>query len=177
MNKVYIIGVGPGAPRYITGEAAEAIRQSGIVVGWEFDLLPPAELIKGKTVFLQKAGDYTKVAGEAAEEARRTGGTVAILRIGDPCISGGLNRLLEIFHDFEIAVVPGISSTQLAAAAARVNLDESVLISFHENDEWTEANRQFMLDVFRGRRHLIVISGPGYKPHETAECVRRGHAY
>ena len=60
MNKVYIIGVGPGAPRYITGEAAEAIRQSGIVVGWEFDLLPPAELIKGKTVFLQKAGDYTK---------------------------------------------------------------------------------------------------------------------
>ncbi|MFC2070176.1 precorrin-6y C5,15-methyltransferase (decarboxylating) subunit CbiE [Chloroflexota bacterium] len=168
MNKVYIIGVGPGASEYMTGEAEEAVRKSDIVVGWEFDLLPPKSLINGKKVFLQEAGNYIKVAGEAADEARKTGETVAVLRIGDPCISGGLNKLLEIFHDFEVDIVPGISSTQIAAATARINLDESVLISFHENEEWTERNKIFMLDAYRQKRHLIIISGPGHKPHENA---------
>jgi len=171
MNKVHIIGVGPGAPEYLTGEAEEAIREAGIVVGWEFDLLPPKSLIKGKKVFLQDVRNYIKVAGEAADEARKTGETVAVLRIGDPCISGGLNGLLEVFHDFEVNIVPGISSTQVAAATARINLDESVLISFHENEEWTEKNKKFMLDAYRQGRHLIIISGPGHKPHENARYL------
>ena len=168
MNKVYIIGVGPGATKYLTAEAVGAIRESDIVVGWEFDLLPAESIIKGKKVFLQDVKNYVRVAGEAADGARKTGETVAVLRIGDPCISGGLDRLLDIFSDFDINIVSGISSTQLAATTARVNLDESVLISFHENEEWTERNKTFMLDAYRQKRHLIIISGPGHKPHENA---------
>ncbi|MFC1991798.1 precorrin-6y C5,15-methyltransferase (decarboxylating) subunit CbiE [Chloroflexota bacterium] len=171
MNKVHIIGVGPGATKYLTAEAEEAIRESDIVVGWEFDLLPPKSLIKGKRIFLQDVNNYIRVAGEAADTARKTSETVAVLRIGDPCISGGLIKLLEIFSDFEVNIVPGISSTQLAAAIVRINLDESVLISFHENEEWTEKNKTLMLDVFRKGRHLIIISDPGYKPHENAKYL------
>jgi cobalt-precorrin-7 (C5)-methyltransferase len=167
-NKVYIVGVGPGAPKYLTGEAEQAVREADIIVGWEFDLLPAGPLTRNKKIFLQKAGNYIKIAGEAAEEARKTGETVAVLRIGDPCISGGLKKLLEIFAGFGVKIVSGISSTQLAAAIARVNLDESVLISFHENEEWDRRNRTFILEAFRQKRHLIVISGPDYKPHETA---------
>ncbi len=168
MNKVYIIGVGPGAAKYLTEEATDAIREADIIVGWEFDLLPAESLIQGKKVFLQDVKNYVRVAGEAAEEARKTGETVAVLRIGDPCISGGLDRLLDIFRDFQVNIIPGISSTQLAAVTARVNLDESVLISFHENEEWTERNKTFMLDAYRQKRHLIIISGPEHKPHENA---------
>ena len=134
MSKVNIIGVGPGAPKYLTGEAEKAVGESDIVVGWEFDLLPPASLIQGKKVFHQDVNNYIQVARDAADEARKTGETVAVLRIGDPCISGGLDRLLDIFRDFEVNIVSGISSTQLAAAIAQINLDESVLISFHENE-------------------------------------------
>ncbi|MFC1900515.1 precorrin-6y C5,15-methyltransferase (decarboxylating) subunit CbiE [Chloroflexota bacterium] len=168
MNKVYIIGVGPGAPQYLTKEAEEAIEKADTVVGWEFDLLPAKSLIQDKKVILQDVGNYISTAEEAAAEARKTGESVAILRIGDPGISGGLERLLEVFHDFDISIIPGISSTQLAAATARINLDESVLISFHENEVWDERNRSFMLDAYRQKRHLIIISGPEHKPHENA---------
>ena len=168
MKKAYIIGVGPGASRYLTREAEEAIGESDIIVGWEFDLLPPQALIKGKQVILQDVNNYVRTAEDAAEEARKTGKTVAVLRIGDPGISGGLERLLKVFHDFDISIISGISSTQLAAAVARINLDESVLISFHENEVWDERNKTFMMDAYRQKRHLIIISGPEHKPHETA---------
>jgi len=167
-NKVYIVGVGPGSPGYVTAEAQRVIRESDIVVGWEFNFLPVKPLIAGKKVYLQDASNYIQVAREAAEAARKQGKTVAVLRIGDPCISSGLAGLLKVFHDFEVKIVPGISSVQMAAAAARVNQDESVIISFHDDDADLEEERIFMLDAFRQKRHLIIITGPEQKPDETA---------
>ena len=170
-NKAYIVGVGPGSPGYVTAEAQRVIRESDIIVGWEFNFLPVKPLIADKKVYLQDASNYIQVAGEAAEAARKQGKTVAVLRIGDPCISSGLAGLLKVFHDFEVKIVPGISSVQMAAATARINLDESVIISFHDSDDDLEEKRRFMLDVFRRKRHLIIITGPEQKPDETANYL------
>ncbi len=171
MNKVYIVGVGPGSPRYLTREVEEVIRKADIVVGWEFDLLPARSLTTGKKVYLQDVNNYIQVAGEAADEARKTGETVAVLRVGDPCISSGLVGLLKVFHDSEVSVVPGISSVQLAAAAAQINIDESVVISFHDGEVDLKEKQRFMVDVFSRNRHLIVITGPKQKPEETASYL------
>ncbi len=168
MNRAYIVGVGPGAPEYLTREAERAIADADIVVGWEFDLLPARSLTVGKKVFLQNVKNYVQVARKAADEARQTGETVAVLRIGDPCISSGLAVLLQVFDGFEVKIVPGISSVQLAAAIARIYLDESVLISFHDGEDNLDEKRSLMLDAFRRKRHLIVITGPGHKPDQTA---------
>ena len=171
MNVVYIVGVGPGSPGYLTGEAERAIKEANIVVGWEFDLLPPKSLVKDKKVFLQDVTNYIKVAGEAADEARRTGETVAVLRIGDPCISSGLTGLLEVFHEFEVKIIPGISSVQMAAAVAQINIDESVVISFHDGGDDLEEKRRLMTDALGRNRHLIIITGPSQKPDETASYL------
>ena len=171
MNKVYIVGVGPGSPRYLTREAERVISEANIVVGWEFDLLPARPLTTGKKVYLQDVNNYLQVAKEAAAEAKKKGETVVVLRIGDPCISGGLDGLLEVFHDFEVNIVSGISSTQVAAATARINLDESVLVSFHDGEEDLEEKKRFMLDAFGKNRHLIIITGPSQKPDETASYL------
>ncbi len=168
MNKVYLVGVGPGSPKFLTREAERVIREANIVVGWELDLLPGKSLITDKKVCLQDVNNYIKVAEEAADEARKRGETVAVLRIGDPCISSGLAGLLRIFHDFEVKIVPGISSVQLAAATAQINIDESVVISFHDGEDDLEEKRRLMLDVFRRNRHLIILTGPSQKPDETA---------
>jgi len=170
-NKAYIVGVGPGSPGYLTGEAERVIREASIVVGWEFDLLPAKSLTTGKKVYLQDINNYIQVAEEAADEARKRGETVVVLRIGDPCISSGLARLLKVFYDFEVKIVPGISSIQLAAAAAQINIDESVVISFHDGEVHLEEKRRFMVDVFSRNRHLIVITGPKQKPEETASYL------
>lgn len=169
-NKAYIVGTGPGSPTYLTPEAQKAINEAKIVVGWDFNFLPVRPLIKDKKVYLQENSNYIKVAGEAAEEARKQGVTVAVLRVGDPCLSSGLVGLLKLFHDFEIKIVPGVSSVQLAAAAARINLDESVIISFHENGESLKEKQRFMLLAFRRKRHLIILTGD-LKPEETARFL------
>jgi cobalt-precorrin-7 (C5)-methyltransferase len=44
---------------------------------------------------------------------------VALLRVGDPCMSSGLNELHDIFDGFDAEIVPGISSIQLAAAISK----------------------------------------------------------
>ena len=170
-NKVYIVGVGPGSPRYLTTEAERVIREASIVVGWELDLLPARSLTTGKKIYFQDANNYIQVAEEAADEARKRGETVAVLRIGDPCISSGLAGLLKVFHDFEVKIVPGISSIQLAAATAQINIDESVIISFHDGGDDLKEKRRLMLDAFGRNRHLIILTGPDQKPDETASYL------
>jgi len=167
-NKVYIVGVGPGSPKYLTREAEEAIREASVIVGWELDLLPARHLIDGKKIYLQNVKNYVQVAETAAKEARKSNETVAVLRIGDPCISSGLDGLLKVFPDFEVRIVSGISSIQLAAAATQINIDESVLISFHDGGDNFEKKRRFMLDGLNQNRHLIILTGPDLGPKEAA---------
>ncbi|MFC2043901.1 precorrin-6y C5,15-methyltransferase (decarboxylating) subunit CbiE [Chloroflexota bacterium] len=171
MKKVYIVGTGPGSPRYLTTEAQRVIREADILVGWDQNFDPVRSLIVDKKVYLQDVSNYIQVARQVADEARKNGKTVAVVRIGDPCISSGLIELLEIFHDFEIKIIPGISSVQMAAAASRINLDESVIISFHEGREELSEKQRFMLDAFRRNRHLIVLTGQVQKPDETASFL------
>ncbi len=170
-NKAYIVGVGPGSPRYLTAEAQRVIGEASIVVGWEFDLLPARSLTTGKKVYLQDVNNYIQVAEEAADEAKKRGETVVVLRIGDPCISSGLAGLLKVFYDFEVKIVPGISSVQLAAATAQINIDESVIISFHDGGDDLKEKRRFMLDAFGRNRHLIILTGQEQEPDETASYL------
>ena len=163
------MGTGPGAPTYLTPEAERIIKEAPMLVGWEFNFLGVKSLIAGKKIYLQDAKNYMQVAERAADDARKQCLNVAVLRIGDPCISSGLTGLLGIFHDFEVKIVPGISSIQIAASIAQINIDESVIISFHESG--VEEKRRFMLDAFNRKRHLIVLTGPEQKPDETARYL------
>lgn len=67
-DKVYIVGVGPGSPKYLTGRTKEIINKADIVVGWELDLLPVEDLIKDKEIYLQSVDNYVEVAEKVDEE-------------------------------------------------------------------------------------------------------------
>ncbi|MGC8995549.1 MAG: precorrin-6y C5,15-methyltransferase (decarboxylating) subunit CbiE [Thermoplasmata archaeon] len=171
MAKVYIIGVGPGNSKYLTEISKEIISKSDIVLGWDLDLYPVMDIIKGKEIHLQNLNNYIEKAIEVANKYKNTEKTVVILRIGDPCISSGLDRLLKIFDDFEIEIIPGISSVQLAASLANINIDESVIISFHDGGE-IEKKKEFMLKSFRDFfRNIIMLVGPEFLPHNAAEYL------
>lgn len=170
MCKLYVIGVGPGSEKYLTDLAKEKIREADIVVGWDLDLLPAHRLIEDKEVYVQNAANYLEVVKMASEKARAGNKKVAVLRVGDPCISSGLKTLLKLFNDFEIEIIPGISSVQLAAAIARVNIDESVIVSFHDGGG-TEEKKRFMLDALRRGRHVIMLAGPDLMPDEAARYL------
>jgi cobalt-precorrin-7 (C5)-methyltransferase len=168
--KAYICGVGPGSREYLTDRAREAIRSSEIVLGWELGLFPIKDMLHNKEVYLQNVSNYKELAKRVAEVALRAGKTVAVARIGDPCISSGLQGLLEAFYGFDVEIIPGISSIQLAASMARIDIDDSVIVSFHDYGDH-EKEKRFMIEAFRAGRHLIILTSPDLSPSDAANLL------
>ena len=165
--KAILVGVGPGAPELVTFAARQAPLKSKLVLGWDLDLRPVEDCLEGKKVFLQDVKNYVQATRTAVREAKRRRAVLAVPRVGDPCLSSGLKGLLRALHGFEVEIIPGISSVQLAAAMARVNLDESVVVSFHDYGD-PEEKKQFVRECFRRGRHLILLASPDLTPGAAA---------
>ena len=166
----YIVGIGPGgSPKWLTHAAEEAIKESDIILAWDWSLKPVQNLVAGKTIFFQVTKDYLQKEKDAAERARKTGETVAVLRVGDPCVSSSLSQVLEVFCDFDIRIVPSAGAAQFAAARAQICLDESVLVSFHDGREAIKEKKlKFMVDSFNIGRHLVALTNETQVPRQTA---------
>jgi cobalt-precorrin-7 (C5)-methyltransferase len=147
----------------VTPAAQEALRAADLVLGWELDLRPVADCVAGKKIFIQDVTNYVRATRAAVREARKRRAVLAIPRVGDPCLSSGLKGLLRALDGFAVHIIPGISSVQLAAALARVNLDESVVVSFHDYGD-PEEKKQFVRECFRRGRHLILLASPDLTP-------------
>jgi len=165
-----IVGVGPGHPDFVTPQALAAIRSAELVVGWDLDLQPVRPWLKDKHVFLQTVKNYRRVMSRVARLARRSHERVAVPRVGDPCISSGLKGLLELFHGFEVSIIPGISSVQMIAALARINLDEAMIVTFHDYGNPGQ-KQQELVNAFSQGRHLVVLASPDLKPGPMARFL------
>ncbi len=170
MPRALIVGAGPGAPDLLTERARAAVAGADAILAWELNLTPLAGTYERKRLFLQRPGDYEQVAHDAIAWARASDAAIAIVRIGDALVSSGLTGLLALLDGFDVEIVPGISAVQLAAAHARINLDEAVLSSFHEERD-LERERAFVHAAFRRGRHLIVLTGPQQPPEATARYL------
>ena len=168
--KASLIGVGPGSPELVTPAARRAVESADIVLGWDLDLKPVEDCLDGKKLFLQDVKNYVRATRAAVREAKKRKAILAIPRVGDPCLSSGLKGLLRALEGFRVEIVPGISSIQLAAAVARVNIDESVPISFHSFGD-PEDKKRFMLECWRRERHLIVLASPDLMPGPMAKWL------
>lgn len=168
--KAFLVGVGPGASQLVTPEAREILSRSEIILGWDMDLLPVRDCIAGKKVFLQDVRNYLQATKRAVVEAKRTRRILAVPRVGDPCLSSGLKGLMRALTGFDVHIHPGISSVQLAAAYACINLDESAIISFHDLGD-PEEKKRYMLNCFRAGRHLITLASPDLRPGPMAKWL------
>lgn len=148
----------------------DAINSSETVLGWNLDILPVKEQVFHKRIFLQDVNNFGMIAEEAARYCLREGKDIAILRIGDPCVSSGLSGLLKVFNGFDVEVIPGISSVQTAAAFCKINLDDSSIVSFHEYGD-PEAKKKFMTDAFQAGRHIIMLPSPDMRPEYAAKYL------
>ena len=114
MGKVFAVGVGPGSPKYVTEVVADIIRNCDIVIGYKYTLKTIEHLMEGKEVYSITMNDqeytYQKILPELRDR------TLVIPFTGDVNFSESevVDRLIEIFGEVEI--IPGISSTQVAAS-------------------------------------------------------------
>lgn len=169
----YIVGIGPGgSSKWLTHAAEEAITESDIILAWDWSLKPVKDLANGKVIFFQGTKDYLQKEKEAAERALQTGETVAVLRVGDPCVSSSLAQVLSVFKDFEVRIIPSAGAAQFAAAKAQICLDESVLVSFHDGrEEVKQLKLKFLVDSFNMGRNLLMLTNETQVPRQTAKYL------
>ena len=119
MNKIYIIGIGPGSKGLMTHKAMEAIRDSEVIIGYDYYLDLINELIAGKEQIATGMKRERDRARQAFEQARKDK-TVAMISSGDSGIYGMASLLWEMkrhgYEETQIEVVPGISAMNAAAA-------------------------------------------------------------
>ena len=128
MNKVFAVGVGPGSSSYVTDVVKNVISKCDVVIGYGYTLKTIEGLIGGKQILEVTMKNQEEAYQKIAKEDNHT---ILVPFTGDVNFSESevVDRLIEIFDEVEI--IPGISSTQVAASKARVPTDKSKVITTH----------------------------------------------
>lgn len=131
MNKVYVIGMGPGAYEQMTVKAARILEQCDVIVGYTVyvDLLKehfPEK--KYLTTGMRREVDRCRLAFEEAKKGELT----AMVCSGDAGIYGMAGLMYEVGEDYpdvEIEVVPGVTAAMGGSAVlgAAVGHDVSLI--------------------------------------------------
>jgi precorrin-3B C17-methyltransferase len=110
------VGIGPGSADLITGEAVAILQTADVVVGYR----PYVELLQGvldPDTRFEASGMRQEVERcRRALELHREGLRVAVVSSGDAGVYGMAGLLMELDPDADVAVVPGVTACQAAAA-------------------------------------------------------------
>ena len=112
MNKVYVVGIGPGGAEQITPQARTAMERAEVLCGYMvyIDLVRP--LYPGKEVFTTPMTREIERCRRCLEFAQ-SGRTTAMLCSGDAGVYGMAGPLLQLcpeFPEVEVEVVPGVTA-------------------------------------------------------------------
>lgn len=118
MNKVYVVGIGPGGEEYMTRQAIAAMERADVLCGYTvyIDLVKP--LFPEKECFITPMTREIERCRWALETARG-GRTVALVCSGDAGVYGMAGPLLQLAEDYEdvdVEIVPGVTSALSGAA-------------------------------------------------------------
>jgi len=161
-KKLFVIGVGPGSPAYLTDIAKQAIKKSHYIVGYKYTL----STIEG--VIDRSRQQVFEVTMKTQEDVYQD--VYGKMKDGEYCtvpFTGDVNfsesevvdRLLEIFGDDNVEVIPGISSIQVAAAKSRVPTDKALVVTFHVTGD-IEQKKADLLQAVRQGKSVILLPRP-----------------
>lgn len=119
MNKIYVIGLGPGLHSHMTEAAKASLEAADVIVGYKTYIKLIEGLVDGKTILesgMRKERDRCKECLDLAKDGK----TVALVSSGDAGVYGMAGIMLEMAEaegaEVDIDVVPGISAANAAAA-------------------------------------------------------------
>ena len=161
-KNLLIVGVGPGSPQYLTCIAMDAIKKSRYVVGYKFTL-DTVESVIDKTrqevyhvTMLNQESTYQYVYNKMKE-----GEYCTVPFTGDANFSESevVDRLLEIFGDKNVEIIPGISSIQIASSKSMIPLDKSLVLSFHISGD-IEKKKKELINAIMDKKNVILLPRP-----------------
>ncbi|MEK6738856.1 MAG: precorrin-6y C5,15-methyltransferase (decarboxylating) subunit CbiE [Planctomycetota bacterium] len=128
-NKVIIVGCGPGLKAYIHPKAIYNIKKADVLVGSR-RLLKLFPHVGAEKIILEK--NYTVLVNRIADW--RGAKQVVVLVSGDPCFFSYTKMIVKKIGRQACAIIPGISSIQLAFAAIGESWDDACFVSLHGRD-------------------------------------------
>ena len=161
-NKLFLVGVGPGSSKYLTDLAKEVIRKSKYLIGYKYTLSIIRDLIIAdfhqvyEVTMKDQDDTYKEVFKKMKENEFCT-----IPFTGDVNFSESevVDRLLEIFGNDNVELMPGISSIQVAAAKAKIPLDKATVISFHVTESIENKKRE-LAKAIEDKKSVILVPRP-----------------
>lgn len=118
MNKIYVVGIGPGAYDQMTGKAIKALNDSDVIIGYTVYVDLVKEYFADKefmTTPMKKEMDRCVLAFEKAEKGK----TVSMICSGDAGVYGMAGLMYEVGKDYpntELTIIPGVTAATGGAA-------------------------------------------------------------
>ena len=112
MNRVYVVGIGPGAGKQMTEEAREVLNACDTIIGYTVYVDLVKEQFPEKEFLTTPMKQEVKRCKMAFEEAMK-GKKVAMICSGDAGVYGMAGPILELaekYPDVELEVTPGITA-------------------------------------------------------------------
>lgn len=148
MNKIYVVGIGPGAECYMTIQAREVIENADVICGYTVYVDLVRHMAEGKEIYatgMMREKDRCQWAVDTAEEGK----TVALVCSGDSGVYGMASLVYELAEgrDVEIEVVPGISAVLSGSAVlgAPVSHDFCVVSLSDHLTKWEQIEKRLRL--------------------------------
>ncbi len=161
-KKLFIVGVGPGSPAYLTDAAKDAVRRSQYIVGYKYTLSTIEGVIdRQKQQVLEVTMKSQEDVYQDVYGKMKDGEYCTVPFTGDANFSESevVDRLLEIFGDDNVQIIPGISSIQIAAAKSRVPIDKALVITFHVTGD-IEQKKKDLLQAVKDGKSVILLPRP-----------------
>lgn len=161
-KKLFVIGVGPGSSRYLTDAAKDAISKSRYVIGYKYTLLIIESVIeRSKQQVSEITMENQEVAYNDVYNKMADNDYCTVTFTGDVNFSESevVDRLLEIFGDDNVEIIPGISSIQIAAARCKVPLDKAHVVTFHVSGD-IEGKKLELVNAIVNGKSVILLPRP-----------------
>ncbi len=159
-KKLFVVGVGPGSTKYLTDYSKEAIKNSNLIVGYKYTLSTIEHVIDKsiQKVFEITMKNQEEIYQHVFNDLMKDNDRCTVPFTGDVNFSESevVDRLLDLFGDDNVEIIPGISSIQIASAKSRVPLDKATIITFHITGDIEEKKIELVKSVADGKSIILV---------------------
>ena len=173
MNKIYVVGMGPGEEQMMTPQAHHALEESDTIVGYHAYLQLLGEEYQKKELLSTPMKQEVERCRLCFEKARQ-GRVVSMVCSGDAGIYGMASLLYEMgkeYPDCTLEVIPGITAASSGAAVlgAPLNHDFCVISLSDLLTPWEQIERR--LAAAAEGDFAIALYNPS--SHKRADYLKR----
>ncbi len=158
-KKLFVVGVGPGSPKYLTDVAKDAISRSRYIIGYKYTLSTIEGIIdRSKQEIYEVTMKSQEDIYQNIYNRMKDGEYCTVPFTGDANFSESevVDRLLQIFGDDNVQIIPGISSIQVAAAKAHIPTDKAFIVTFHVTGDIEQKKADLVVAVKQGRSVILL---------------------